>query len=70
MDNQLAKHCTEDCRMVEGAEAYTVVIILAIVQVYTDSHNTMATTVYRFSSLNQPANLCIGFSNFKVVVVR
>jgi hypothetical protein len=56
--------------MVEGAEVYTVVIILAIVQVYTDSHNTMATTVYRFSSLNQPANLCIGFSNFKVVVVR
>jgi hypothetical protein len=35
---------TEVCRMVEGAKAevYTVVIILAIVLVYTDSHNTMA----------------------------
>jgi hypothetical protein len=27
------------------AEVYTVVIVLAIVLVYTDSHNTMATTV-------------------------
>jgi hypothetical protein len=36
----------EVCRLAEGAEAevYTVVIILAIVPVYTDSHNTMATT--------------------------
>jgi hypothetical protein len=34
---------TEVCRLVEGAEAevYTVVIISAIVLVYTDSHNTM-----------------------------
>jgi hypothetical protein len=33
--------------MVEGAKAevYTVVIILAIVLVYTDSHNTIVTTV-------------------------
>jgi hypothetical protein len=36
---------TEVCRLVEGAEVYTVVIIIAIVLVYTDSHNTMATTV-------------------------
>jgi hypothetical protein len=35
---------TEVCRLVEGAEA-EVVIILAIVLVYTDGHNTMATTV-------------------------
>jgi hypothetical protein len=37
---------TEVCRLVEGTEAEvnTVVIILAIVLVYTDSHNTMATT--------------------------
>jgi hypothetical protein len=35
---------TEVCRLVE-AEVYTVVIILAIVPVYTDSHNTMAPTV-------------------------
>jgi hypothetical protein len=44
-----ALHCkdTEVCRLVEGAEAevYTVVIILAIVLVYTDSHNTMANLV-------------------------
>jgi hypothetical protein len=39
--------CTEVCRLVEGAEAevYTVVIILAIVLVYTNSHNTMANLV-------------------------
>jgi hypothetical protein len=38
---------TEVYRLVEGgkAEVYTVVIILAIALVYTDSHNTMATTV-------------------------
>jgi hypothetical protein len=42
-----ADWCTEVCRLVEGAKAevYTVVITLAIVLVYTDSHNTMATTV-------------------------
>jgi hypothetical protein len=35
---------TEVCRLIEGAKAevYTVVIILAIVLVYTGSHNTMA----------------------------
>jgi hypothetical protein len=46
--------------LVEGAEAevYTVVIILAIVLVYTDGHNTMATTKLSFGSPNQPANLC------------
>jgi hypothetical protein len=38
---------TEVCRLVEGAKAevYTVVIILAIVLVYTDSHNTMANII-------------------------
>jgi hypothetical protein len=49
------------CRLVEGAraEVYTVVIILAIVLVYTDSHDTGTTT--SFGSLNQPANPCIIF---------
>jgi hypothetical protein len=43
----LSSVCALGYRLVEGAKAevYTVVIILAIVLVYTDSHNTMATTV-------------------------
>jgi hypothetical protein len=47
---------TEVFRLVEGAEAevYTEVIILAIVLVYTDSHNTMVTTVYTQLWLPQP----------------
>jgi hypothetical protein len=49
-DSKLAKTqelSTEVCRLVEGAKAevYTVVIILAIVLVYTDSHNTMANII-------------------------
>jgi hypothetical protein len=47
-----------------GWGVYTVVIRLAIVLVYTDSHNTMVNLVtlckLSFGSLNQPGNLCIG----------
>jgi hypothetical protein len=40
-------YSTETCRLVEGAKAevHTVVNILSIVLVYTDSHNTMAILV-------------------------
>jgi hypothetical protein len=50
---------TEVCRLVEGAKAevYTVAIILAIVLVYTDSHDTMAIMHCVNSALAPSTNL-------------
>jgi hypothetical protein len=50
---------TEACRLVEGAEAevYTVVIILAIVLVDTDNHNTMAKLVVLYCVNSTLANV-------------
>jgi hypothetical protein len=66
--NQPAYLCTEVCRrLVEAkAEVYTIIIVLAIVLVHTDS--TMATNV-SFGSLNQPANLCKPTVNYRLLVM-